>query len=179
MGMEIEKKFTVCRLPDNLERYEFHLIEQGYLNVHPAIRVRQEDDHYYMTYKGMDGVIAKEEYNMELDKASYDHMLKKADGNIITKKRYIIPINEDAFSKEYLESHGSDAKAFVDGEIKIELDVFEGFFEGLVIAEVEFPSVEAANNYKPAPWFEKDVSGQKRYSNAQLSTLEKFIVEKA
>ena len=70
MGMEIERKYTVKKLPADLENFEYHLIEQGYLNVHPAIRVRQEDDHYYMTYKGAAGVVAKEEYNMELDEAS-------------------------------------------------------------------------------------------------------------
>ena len=179
MGMEIEKKYTVASLPKDLEKYDHHLIEQGYLNVHPAIRVRQEDDHYYMTYKGMAGVVAKEEYNLELDKESYKHLLKKADGNIITKKRYLIPINEDAFSKEYLDSHKEDAKAFYEGNIKIELDVFEGFFEGLIIAEVEFPSMEAADNYHMASWFLKEVTGQKEYSNAQLSRLENFFVEKA
>ena len=91
MGMEIERKFTVRKLPDELEKYDYHYIEQGYLNVHPAIRVRKEDDHFYMTYKGAAGVVAKKEYNMELDESSYDHLLKKADGNIITKKKISDP----------------------------------------------------------------------------------------
>jgi CYTH domain-containing protein len=179
MGMEIERKFTVRKLPDELEKYDYHYIEQGYLNVHPAIRVRKEDDHFYMTYKGAAGVVAKKEYNMELDESSYDLLLKKADGNIITKKRYLIPINENAFSKEYLDTHADDAKAFYEGGIKIELDIFEGFFEGLVIAEVEFPSIEASENYNPPHWFKEDVTGRKEYSNAQLTKLDKFVVEKA
>ncbi|WP_022754964.1 CYTH domain-containing protein [Butyrivibrio fibrisolvens] len=179
MGMEIERKFTVRKLPDDIEKYDYHYIEQGYLNVHPAIRVRKEDDHFYMTYKGAAGVVAKKEYNMELDESSYDHLLKKADGNIITKKRYLIPINENAFSKEYLDTHADDAKAFYEGGIKIELDIFEGFFEGLVIAEVEFPSIEASENYNPPHWFKEDVTGRKEYSNAQLTKLDKFVVEKA
>ena len=68
MGIEIERKFTVKKLPENLENYPFHEIEQAYLNVHPAIRVRRQDDIYYMTYKG-DTVglgIGKTEYNMPL-----------------------------------------------------------------------------------------------------------------
>ena len=52
MGIEIEKKFTVKKLPLNLDTYPCHIIEQGYLNTSPAVRVRREDDHYYMTYKG-------------------------------------------------------------------------------------------------------------------------------
>ena len=46
MGVEIEKKFTVKDIPFDLEQYPYHDIEQGYLNVHPAIRVRREDDIY-------------------------------------------------------------------------------------------------------------------------------------
>ncbi len=30
--MEIERKFTVRQLPEDLARYDSHLIEQGYLN---------------------------------------------------------------------------------------------------------------------------------------------------
>lgn len=169
MGMEIEKKFTVKNLPENLSDYPFHEIEQGYLNVHPAIRVRREDSIYYMTYKGTAGVMAKEEYNLDLDETSYFHLLEKADGNIIKKKRYLISINEDAFSDAFLEEHPQDAEAFRNGEIKIELDIFEGKFLGLKVAEVEFPSIEAANAYRPADWFLEDVTGQKEYSNAHMS----------
>ena len=90
MGVEIERKFTVKELPDNLEKYPCRVIEQGYLNVHPAVRVRREDDSYYMTYKGQnatEGGIGKIEYNMPLDKESYEHLCEKADGNVIKKKK--------------------------------------------------------------------------------------------
>ena len=30
--MEIERKFTVKKLPDNLSQYTCHIIEQAYLN---------------------------------------------------------------------------------------------------------------------------------------------------
>ena len=42
--MEIERKFTLKELPENLESYPCHLIEQAYLNISPVIRVRREDD---------------------------------------------------------------------------------------------------------------------------------------
>lgn len=83
--MEIERKFLVKELPDNLSSYEFHLIEQAYLNTNPVIRIRREDEEYYLTYKGK-GLLAREEYNLPLNKESYYHLLKKADGNIIAKK---------------------------------------------------------------------------------------------
>ncbi len=178
MGVEIEKKFLVKSLPKDKDSYPFHVIEQGYLNVYPAIRVRREDDIYYMTYKG-DAVpdknnecgIGKLEYNMFLDRASYEHMISKADGNIIRKIRYLIPLNEDAFSEGYLEKRTDIKKAAGDGEIRIELDVFKAPFDGTVIAEIEFPDEDSAKNYVPAEWFDKEVTGDRRYSNAYMSSL--------
>jgi CYTH domain-containing protein len=183
MGVEIEKKFTVKDIPFNLEDYPFHQIEQGYLNVHPAIRVRRQDDIYYMTYKGTPGEfiaertansdgqqdIGQTEYNMPLDRTSYDHLAAKADGNFIRKKRYLIPLNENAFDKEYLAANEDILKAVENGDIMIELDIFEKPFEGRILAEVEFPSEDAARNYHPAEWFYEDVTGDRRYSNSQMS----------
>jgi CYTH domain-containing protein len=176
MGIEIEKKFLVKEMPKDLGNCPFHLIEQGYLNVHPAIRVRKEDDSYYMTYKGTDESyegIGKVEYNMPLNQESYEHMIEKADGNVITKKRYLVPLNDDAFSSEYLEAHHELKDRISEGRMKIELDGFEGVFEGRILAEVEFPDEEAAANYKPAAWFSEDVTGDLKYSNSTMSR-EKF-----
>ena len=106
--MEIEKKYLIKQLPDNLSSYNFHLIEQGYLCTDPVVRVRREDDSYYMTYKGA-GLMSREEYNLTLNEDAYRHLIKKADGNIITKKRWLIPI---------------------DNNLTIELDIFEGCFDG-------------------------------------------------
>ena len=146
--MEIERKFTVHHLPEHLERYPFHQLEQGYLNTHPVVRVRREDDCYYLTYKGK-GFLAREEYNLPLTKEAYEHLLSKADGNIITKKRYLIPY----------------------GKFTIELDIFSGRFESLVIAEVEFDSVEEANHFSTPDWFDKDVTENREYSNSYLSEM--------
>lgn len=183
MGVEIERKFTVKSLPANLESFPVRVIEQGYLNVVPAIRVRREDDHYYMTYKsrkgfGTDGMaanvdttspaeeIGKTEYNLSLDEDSYEHLIKKADGNVIRKKRYLLPINDDAFEEAFLANHPG-----LCGKLTIELDVFGPPFEGTIIAEVEFPDEETASSYKPATWFDADVTGDVRYSNAHMSSV--------
>ena len=172
MGIEIEKKFITGELPFDLSSFPYHEIEQGYLNVHPAVRIRREDDTYYMTYKAVkenyDG-IGKTEYNMDLDKESYEHLRTKVDGNIITKKRYILPLNDGAFDDRYLEQHKELGRAIEAGEIKIELDVFEGVFEGRILAEIEFPDEDAAANYRMADWFSEDVTGDTKYSNSQMS----------
>ena len=145
--MEIERKFLVAQLPDNLDNYNCGYIEQGYLSTKPVVRVRRDNDDYYLTYKGS-GMMAREEYNLPLTKDSYEHLIKKADGNIITKKRYEIP----------------DGNGYT-----IELDIFEGAFNGTVIAEVEFNTIEEADNYIMPEFFTEDVTNNPEYHNSNMS----------
>lgn len=144
--MEIERKFMVKQLPGNLSDYPFHIIEQAYLNTDPVVRVRRQDEDYYMTYKGK-GLMAREEYNLPLNRLSYEHLKEKADGNIISKKRYLIPC----------------------APYTIELDIFEAPFAPLVIAEVEFPSIEEAHAFMPPEWFAEDVTNDPAYHNSNMS----------
>ena len=143
--MEIERKFTVRELP-NLSDYNYHIMEQGYLNTNPVVRVRKEDDEYYLTYKGK-GLLAREEYNLPLNKEAYNHLVEKSDGIIIRKKRYLIPF----------------------GKYTIELDVFAAPYDNLIIAEVEFDSEEEAIAFQPPEWFDEDVTMDRRYHNSNLS----------
>ena len=48
--------------------------------------------------------MAREEYNLPLNKESYEHLLTKADGNIISKKRYVIPLQNPRFKEGYIPS---------------------------------------------------------------------------
>ena len=159
--MEIERKFTVRALPEQLSQYPFHQIEQAYLNTDPVVRIRKQDDDYYLTYKGK-GLMAREEYNLPLNKEAYYHLREKADGNIIAKKRYLIPIEQPTFTSDY--------KMPIDQiSLTIELDIFEEPFENLVIAEVEFPDEETAAAFCPVDWFLEDVSNDPAYHNSNLS----------
>ena len=145
--MEIERKFLIKQIPEGCTSFPCRQIEQAYLNTDPVVRVRRDNDDYYLTYKGK-GLLSREEYNLPLNKEAYEHLLAKADGNIITKKRYEIP----------------------DGTGKtIELDLFEGVFSGLTLAEVEFESIEEANAYIPPSWFTKDVTMDAAYHNSNMS----------
>lgn len=145
--MEIERKFLVSSIPDNLNDYHCRVIEQGYLSTNPVVRVRKDNDDYYLTYKGK-GKMAREEYNLPLTQEAYEHLIKKADGNIITKRRYEIP----------------DGKGYT-----IELDIFEGVFDGTVLAEVEFDTIDEANSYDMPEWFTEDVTENKEYHNSNMS----------
>lgn len=159
-NMEIEKKYTIKALPENLASYPCKIIEQAYLNTSPVVRVRQSDDSYYLTYKGS-GLMAREEYNLPLDEQSYHHLLTKADGNVISKKRYVIPIENPQFDDSY--------QPLAAPELSIELDVFAPPFAPLVMAEVEFPDIEMAEAFIPPAWFDEDVTNDPEYHNSVMS----------
>ena len=161
--MEIERKFTIKELPAHLDSYEFHHIEQAYLNTDPTIRIRKQDEKYYLTYKGK-GLLAREEYNLPLNRESYEHLRKKVDGNIISKTRYLIPIEKPEFSPNIPLSEEEAA-----APLKIELDIFDRPFRPLIIAEVEFPTENAANAFLPPAWFDEDVTFDPNYHNSNLS----------
>lgn len=163
--MEIERKFTITKLPKNLESYPCRVIEQAYLNTDPVVRIRREDDSYYLTYKGK-GLLAREEYNLPLNKESYYHLREKADGNIISKKRYVIPIKHPKFTPTFVSSTGN---SFDQISLCVELDIFEPPFAPLVIAEVEFPDKETAEAFLPLDWFSQDVTNDPAYHNSNLS----------
>ena len=163
MGMEIERKFLVKELPTDLEQFECRHIEQAYLNTRPVVRIRRSDEDYYLTYKGS-GMMAREEYNLPLDAKSYQHLLEKADGHPITKKRYLIPLSFREINEECLR--------LLDGaSLTIELDVFEGALAPLVLAEIEFPSREAAKAYRMDTRFSQEVTEDPDYHNSNMIYL--------
>lgn len=149
--MEIERKFLVKQLPEELEQYKASKIEQAYLCTNPVVRIRQKDEDYILTYKSS-GMLERVEEEMPLTKEGYEHLREKADGNIITKVRYFIP-----------EKDG----------LTIELDCFLGAFHGFVMAEVEFESVTQANAYEMPEWFLKDVTYDSNCHNSTLSQMSK------
>lgn len=154
--MEIERKFTIKKLPQNLEQYQKKEIEQAYLCSKPTIRIRKSNEDYILTYKSRLGMEKREdataraceEVELPLTKKAYEHLKEKADGSVIAKTRYIIP---------------------TENSRKIELDVFHGYLEGLVFAEIEFESEEEAASYHMPDWFAEDVTFDHRYSNAVMT----------
>lgn len=160
-NMEIERKFLVGEIPANLSSFTCLMIEQAYLCTSPVVRVRRQNEEYYLTYKGR-GLMARDEYNLPLTREAYVHLLAKADGNIISKKRYLIPIDAPAFAPHYKPSGKLPA-------LTVELDIFEPPFAPLILAEVEFPDVETANAFIPPAWLAEDVTGNVEYHNSSMS----------
>lgn len=149
--MEIERKYLIeqSKIPFDPTDFPCRHIEQGYLCTQPVVRIRRDNDDYYLTYKSK-GLLAREEYNLPLTREAYSHLKKKIDGHLITKKRYVIPL---------------------ENGLNIELDFFSGFLEGMIFAEVEFPDEITANTFQPPNWFGEDVTCSSRYQNSTLSQL--------
>jgi len=143
--MEIERKFTIRELPENLDSYPHVAITQAYLCTEPVMRIRKQDEEYIFTYKGK-GLMVREEYNLPLTKEAFDKLLPKAEGHIISKTRYQIPL----------------------GNLVIELDLFQSPTD-LIMAEVEFPDEEAAHAFAPPAWFDRDVTNDPAYHNSNMS----------
>jgi CYTH domain-containing protein len=146
--MEIERKYLIEQLPEGYEAFPCQDMEQAYLCTEPVVRIRRAGEDYYLTYKGK-GLLVREEYNLPLTKEAYEHLLTKADGIILTKRRYRIPIE------------GTD--------LTIEMDIFSGRYEGLILAEVEFPDEASAMQFTPPEWFGRDVTFSGEYQNSRLS----------
>ena len=145
--MEIERKFLIPVLPEKLETYPHRHIEQAYLCTEPVVRIRRQDEDYILTYKSA-GMMTREEYNLPLTKEAYAHLKEKADGIVLSKTRYLLPLPDD---------------------LTIELDVFDAPYETLCLAEVEFESIEQAESFVPPVWFGEDVTYSGKYHNSVLS----------
>ncbi len=160
--MEIESKYLVNdKLPFDLGSLKKKEIEQAYINRKPTIRVRKQDDRYILTVKfgtshSNSDVLCNDEHETEIDKETYERLKAKRDGNVIEKTRYIVPLEPYRCNTEVIN-------------VFAELDVFHGYLSGLRFAEVEFPSIEAADAFVPPEWMTTNVSGDKRYKNGYLS----------
>jgi len=59
---------------------------------------------------------------------------------------------------------------------QVELDVYRGLLEGLVVAEVEFESAEESRRFAPPTWFGDEVTNNKHYKNSSLALHGKCYV---
>lgn len=138
-----------------MDDYEYKDIEQSYLNFgcKPAIRLRRfNNEDCILSCKSKRDSNADvqicDEYEVPLSNDAYLHLKTKIDGRVLYKRRYIIPLN--------------------DG-LKVELDLFSDFFEGVCFAEIEFDSEEQANSYIVPEWFGDDITGDIRVTNGYMS----------
>jgi adenylate cyclase len=146
---EIERKFLIKRLPLEILRSPHFRIRQGYLATEIGgrhVRLRQRGRINSLTFKAGRG-FAREEREIRLRPKQFAILWPATAGRRLRKIRYEVRW-----------------KTFT-----VEIDVYQGRNRGLVIAEVEFSSEASCRKFKPAPWFGREVTGEKRYSNVRLA----------
>jgi CYTH domain-containing protein len=147
---EIERKFLVRKLPDDLTSYPSAEIAQGYLVSRDdglQVRLRKSSEKYSLTFKRGIGHV-REEREIELTAEQFKELWPATEGKRLVKTRSEIPL----------------------GDHVVEIDVYHEKHEGLIVAEVEFAEEEAARIFQPPAWLGDDVTGDPRYSNQLLAS---------
>lgn len=154
---EIERKYTINHLPKEVDNILKITQKHIYRDPVCSIRVRKSLDlatneaKYTHTIKAKGKDIEKFsiiELEKEITEEQFEEVKPFKGSSIIEKYRIIIPLE--------------------DG-LKCEVDIFDKKLKGLIIAEVEFASIEQAENFKIPSWFEKEVS-HNEFSNRKMST---------
>lgn len=146
---EIERKYLVATLPENLNQYPSKEIVQGYIAITPEgteVRLRQKGKKYYQTVKSGSGK-TRDEYETEITEDQLNALWPSTEGKRVEKTRYEIPLDQQT----------------------AELDVYHGDLDGLLTVEVEFRSEEESEKFEAPKWFHKEVTEDKRYKNQSLA----------
>ena len=138
MGIEIERKYLVKALPELASGTR---IVQGYLSFEPTVRVRLKGSTGRLTIKFRAEGLTRQEYEYEIPASDAKELLKQCLGALIEKVRYNIG--------------------------RIELDVFEGDNDGLIVAEIELSDED--ERVELPDWIGREVTGLERYFNSQLA----------
>lgn len=150
---EIERKFLVRQLPADLEQYPHATILQGYIALDPVgggqVRLRQSDGVSWLTVKNGRGQV-REETEVQLTADQFDSLWPTTAGRRLRKVRYRVPWRD----------------------VTIEIDAYQGANTGIVVAEVEFPTLSACESFQRPDWLGDDISGDPRWSNPGLAGRE-------
>ncbi len=146
MAFEIEHKFLVKN--DNYKTLTVasYRISQGYLCKVPerTVRVRIKGNQGYITVKGKNIGATRTEFEYSIPLEDAEKMLKMCESPILEKTRYIVPFKGLIW----------------------EVDEFHGHREGLVTAEIELVSEDAA--YEIPDFVGKNITGNPEFYNSNL-----------
>jgi adenylate cyclase len=143
-GDEIERVFKVRQIPKNIQQYPSENIVQGYLAIDAT--GAEVGERYFETFKGI-GRLQRRELEIVLSHDQFNALWPGTEGRRIEKTRYQIDYAGQT----------------------IELNVFRGSLEGLVLAEVEFTSREISEDFEHPDWLGEEVTDDVRYKNQSLA----------
>ena len=149
--IEIERKFLIVSDKYKEQAYKKIHILQGFLNTHKerTVRVRIKGEEAYITIKGISNKEGSSRFEWEKKIAveEAEQLIELCEPNLIEKIRYEIKVGNHIF----------------------EVDEFSGENEGLIIAEIELS--EENESFDKPDWLGKEVTGDIRYYNSQLSRV--------
>jgi adenylate cyclase len=148
MAIEIERKYLVKSMDWKVKADAGTRLLQGYManTEKVAIRVRIASKQAWLTLKSASSGIRRLEFEYPLPVADAKQILDEfCLGQVIHKTRYRLPLGGHVW----------------------EIDVFHDVNEGLVLAEIELKNEQ--ENFTLPDWIGQEVSGDKRYYNANLS----------
>lgn len=158
--MEIERKFLIKDINNlDLSKYQHKTIVQDYLYVDnfTAIRKRKISENninkYTYTIKTSKVGISVNEIEKDILEDEYNNLTLNPNYNTIEKERYIIPYEK----------------------YNIELDVFKGVYQGIIFAEIEFPSEDLAYEVKLPNWFGPELSSKITNSEMAVKPVNKIL----
>jgi CYTH domain-containing protein len=152
MAKEIERKFLLPSIPNELITNEKRTIYQNYLAVgKEEVRIRRIhyenlSEKFYLTYKNrLKGKFVREEVEIEITSMTYDQLNNKS--MPIIKDRLLISLDNDLWA---------------------EVDIYNNVGFELKTVEVEFKSVSEAECFTSPYWFGRELTGTGEYSNQSL-----------
>ena len=146
---EIERKFLIEVLPPEILQARHFQIAQGYLANETGgrhVRLRKKAKTASLTFKAGRST-DREEREITLSPKQFATLWPATTGRRLRKIRYEMRWRN----------------------LTIEVDIYRGSNQGLMVAEVEFPSQSSCRKFKPPRWFGREVTGEKRYSNVRLA----------
>ena len=163
MNKEIERKYEVKYLPSDIEIERVEKIEQVFIyhDGNTLIRLRKIEANQSVNYRytvktkgdiqydNSYQIAQKYEIESNITKENYEQLLTRKISNKITKTRIIIPIKNN---------------------LKVEIDIYHSYLEGLLTAEVEFTNEEDANQFDKPDWLGEEI-GYKELSNRKLAEM--------
>jgi CYTH domain-containing protein len=152
-NQEIERKYLIDKIPNNVKYDKAYFITQGYIiknigeytyRLRKCVDINTEEISYYQTIKSS-GTKLRSEHEIELTKLQFDVLWELCEDVTITKYRYEYNRNKFTHFIDYI----------------IDLDLY--------FLEVEFDTIEQYDNFKAPSYVSKDVSENKGFSNYSLA----------
>lgn len=150
--VERERKFVIASTPPLPDRGDD--LRQGYLALDGDVAVRVRDvagTRFVLTIKAGEGA-TRTEVERTLTADQFAALWPHTVGRRVDKTRFLVP-------------HGPHV---------VEIDVFHGIHDGLVVAEVEFADDEALRSFVAPAWFGVEVTDDPAYSNARLAVSQRL-----